>query len=455
MNVFRPLLYQLYLLQLENYSIRGFWRLMRRKVVYEFFAGRTRHAIKWTLKTRIIFALTLVLAGLASWSQSDNFDYSPWMKWVISFGYFILYSNLLGSIFLTISVLLFWPLDYISKSIIVARGKAKLRQFPNVKIIGITGSFGKTTMKESLAAVLSEKYKVLKTPDNINTPVGISRLVLKELNEQTQVFIVEMGANRMHDIRELCQLAVPDISVLTGINEAHLETFGNIQNTIQTKFEIVQYAKAQALAVLNADSPHIKANFNKYTGTKRVAWYQSGEMPFNVEVPLLGEYISGVLNACVIVAKEMNMSDEEIKRGFQKIQPVPHRLQPIKNPNGITVIDDSYNGNPAGVSEAIKVLKKYPATRRIFITPGLVEMGSESEKVHMKIGEELATVADLVILVKNSATPHIAAGLEAKGFDAKNIMWFNSAQEAHGSLGGILKSGDVILFQNDWPDNYL
>lgn len=457
MNLFKPLLYQLYLLQLENYSIRGFWRLMRRKVVYDFFGNRSRHVLVWTMKAKLVFVLTLVLAACSSWSQSQNFvGMSQGAQGLIAFGYFVLYANLLGSIFLTLSVWILSPADFLVKAYIVAKGKAKLKQFPNLKIIGITGSFGKTTMKEALATVLAQRYKVLKTPENINTPVGISRLVLKELKPETEIFIVEMGANHKHDIRELTKLAQPDVSVLTGINEAHLETFGNIETTISTKFEIVTFSKPESLVVLNADSSLVKANFEKYVTNHRVIWYQSQEgVPFQANVSLIGGYIIGVLNACLSIGKEFKLSDEEIKRGIEQIQAVPHRLQVIKSPNGITVIDDSYNGNPAGVSEAIKALKAYPAKRRIYITPGLVEMGSENESVHIKIGEQLASVADLIILIRNSATPFIAKGLSSKGFDVKNIVWFNSASKAHASLGGILVSGDVILFQNDWPDNYM
>ena len=161
-------------------------------------------------------------------------------------------------------------------------------------------------------------------------------------------------------------------------------------------------------------------------------------------------YVSGILNACVLIAKELGLTEDEIKRGIAKIKPIPHRLQVIENANGVTVIDDSYNGNPAGAVEAIRVLGKFIGRRKIYITPGLVEMGTEAQTVHRKIGEQLSGVADQLILIRNSVTPFIAAGFN----NDSNIIWFNSATEAHAGLKEILKSGDVILFQNDWPDNY-
>jgi len=317
-------------------------------------------------------------------------------------------------------------------------------------VIGITGSFGKTTFKECLSPILGEKYNVLKTPENINTPVGISRLVIKELNEQTQILVIEMGAYQTGDIKEICQIAAPDIAVLTGINEAHLEMFGSIENTIATKFEIAQFAKPDALVVLNENNALVKNNFAKHVGNRKVLWYQDSEtLPLGATTPLLGSYVAGILNACVLIAKELGLTEDEIKRGIAKIKPIPHRLQVIENANGVTVIDDSYNGNPAGAVEAIRVLGKFIG-RKIYITPGLVEMGTEAQTVHRKIGEQLSGVADQLILIRNSVTPFIAAGFN----NDSNIIWFNSATEAHAGLKEILKSGDVILFQNDWPDNY-
>ena len=262
---------------------------------------------------------------------------------------------------------------------------------------------------------------------------------------------MEMGAYRRGEIKALCEIATPDIAVLTGINEAHLERFGSIENTIKAKFEIVENAKSDALIVLNNDNFFVRENYKFHLGTRGVDFYKATERQLDYPaVPLLGEYIWGTINACVIIAKKLGMNDQEILRGIAKIKPVPHRLEKIENPNGITIIDDSYNGNPDGVKEAIKVLGKFEGRRKIYITPGLVEAGERIKTVHNSIGESLNPVADLVILIKNSVTPFIAEKL-----DPKKVIWFESAQEAHASLPNILKSGDVILFQNDWPDNYI
>jgi UDP-N-acetylmuramoyl-tripeptide--D-alanyl-D-alanine ligase len=165
------------------------------------------------------------------------------------------------------------------------------------------------------------------------------------------------------------------------------------------------------------------------------------------------------VDAAMQVAALLGVSLEDIKKGIEAIKPVEHRLQPIKSNGNILVIDDAYNGNPDGVKEAIKVLSRFTDRRKVFITPGLVEMGKASNDVHREIGKELMGVADVVVLIKNSVTPWIEQGiseeLKANSYKLTAIQWFNTAQEAHQSLSKILQPNDVVVFQNDWGDQYI
>jgi UDP-N-acetylmuramoyl-tripeptide--D-alanyl-D-alanine ligase len=171
---------------------------------------------------------------------------------------------------------------------------------------------------------------------------------------------------------------------------------------------------------------------------------------------LLGEYVIGDILGCIQIAKHLNLSDTEIKIGIENIIPIPHRLQPIINSKKkIVIIDDSYNGNSTGVNEAIKVLNEYKSKRKIFVTPGIAETGDKNRTIHFEIGKKLSKVADLVVLINNSATPYIKEGLLYRDFSEKNILFFNSSLEAYEKINKILKPNDVILFQNDWPENYL
>lgn len=403
-----------------------------------------RKELVWTLKIKLIFVLAVLLQIALSFWLTDSTVLAIILFIVLSFVHFI---------FLIVASVLLLPFDFAAKKIIVRKATRKISKFRDLKIIGITGSYGKTTMKEALAAVLAQKFKVLKTPENINTPLGISRLILKELSADIEIFIVEMGAYKRGDIRALCEIARPDISILAGINEAHLERFGSLSDTIRAKFEIVENARDNALIVLNSEDERVKQNYQKYLGARKVLFYSREDdlADFRkIDIPILGEYIWGVVSACVIIARELGMNPGQIGEGITKIKPVPHRLEMIRSTNDVIVIDDSYNGNPDGAREAVKVLSRFPGRRKIYVTPGLVEMGTSSSEIHREIGHNLNSVADLVVLIKNSVTPFIAEELPQE-----KIIWFSSAQEAHSRLREIIQPGDVILFQNDWPDNYL
>jgi len=322
-----------------------------------------------------------------------------------------------------------------------------------VKIIGIAGSYGKTTMKEAISTILSQKYTVLKTPENINTSLGIARMINRKLNEKTEVLVVEMGEYTKGDIHYICTVVKPQIGIITGINEAHLERMGKIENTIQTIFEIAQNMNKKGLLVLNGDDELIKSNYNSYISQQKVAWY-SKDNSLDLKSGLLGRYGRGVVHAGSIIGKELGLSDEQIKKGAALVKPLSHRLEPIEGARGVLVIDDSYNGNPEGVREAIHVLSTYEGRRKVYITPGLVETGEKNAEIHREIGQELAPVADLVVLIENSATPFIAEGLIEKGFKKDALLWYKSSTAAHADMGNIVRPNDVVVFQNDWPDNY-
>lgn len=478
--LFQTSKYQLYLFQLENYNIRRFLGLISIAIWRK--KGESRQRLIWTQKAKVLFGLAVVLEAAAAYLFAAIYAGVTGKIFLVVL-FFIVLNWLFFFVFLILAAILLSPVDYILKKIIIERAKRKIAKFPDLKIIGITGSYGKTTMKDALAAVLAAKFKVLKTPDSVNTPLGIANLMLKQLTATTQILIVEMGAYGRGDIARICEITKPHISILTGINEAHLERFGSIENTILAKFEIIDCLRDGGLAVVNGDNEYIQEEYEAHPGKYKLVFYSArsgklvdykienyrfyddgsgigfnlsalGQSLGDIRLPVIGDYILGVVIACVIVSRTLGMSTEEISGGTREIRPAPHRLQPIQNPNGILVIDDSYNGNPDGVHEAIMTLQKFSGRRKIYLTPGLVEMGDKTKQIHENIGKELAGAADLVILIETSVTGHIARGLAEVGFSEDKIMKFPDAQAAHAALPEILKKGDVILFQNDWPDNY-
>lgn len=484
MNLFKIPKYQLYLFQLENYEIFRYLKLLFKK---GFFQNQQplRKNLVWTLKAKTFLSLAFLMQiGISvlvfCFINKSDLTFNPQslatgvFVFLLLFGFYFVF-------YIFISLLLL-PLDSVLKSLIVWRAKFKIKNLSNLKVVGIAGSYGKTTMKEVVSSVLSVKYKVLNTPESVNTPVGVARWVLKNLKNDTEIFVIEMGEHYQGDVEELCKLASPDISMVTGINEAHLERMGSLETVVLTIFEIVSGTKPGGVVVINGDDKNVLENYKKFiwpdhklviyskqnreSGIKNFefnstnfSWKVVHEKIGEFQIHLLGEYALGVVDAVVKLGLKLGLTKEEIKKGLENIKPVTHRLQPSLSGGNVLVIDDAYNGNSEGVKEAISVLSRFTNRRKIYITPGLVETGSSAKEVHLAIGKQLAEVADVVILIKNSVTPFIQEGIneanKLKSQSANKLIWFDTAQEAHASLKNILKPGDVILFQNDWGDQYL
>ena len=467
MNHYNPIRFFYFhhlLLQLEEYDTARFIKAVSNtKGVPP--SRDFRKPLKYTAKIKLIMALNSLLIFLLSFFVSNFFSNNPYKIVILVFIYALgLYFSY---ILLIIINTLLYPVDIFIKELMVFFAKNKLKKQKNIKIIGVAGSYGKTGMKDLIATVLEEKYQVVKTPESFNTPIGIARTILTQVDEKTEILVIEMGEYYSGDIKNICKIAPPQIGVITGINEAHLERLRSIDNSVKTIFEIAQNMKPDGILVLNGKDKNIKNNYKKFISDQEVYIYSAkGKIEFNEDAPgfiyqrmffpVLGQYNLDKIDGAIHIAKKLGLTDQEVQNGLKKIKTPAHRLQPVLNrEKNILVIDDSYNGNPDGVEEAIKTLSLFKKRRKIFVTPGLVEMGAESEQIHQRIGKRLNDVLDIVILIKNSVTPGIEKGLTRAGFDEKNIIWFDSMMEAQNNLGLILRSGDVVLFQNDWPDNYV
>lgn len=493
----------IYILQAEQYDVKRFikWALWNIAAWITFRKIEVRQKIDWTLKAKILFTASWMIAAciiiMIFWLTQALL--------IVVAGALLIF--IFSPLILLAALILIWPLDFLAKLWIVRKAKRRLKKFPDLKIIGITGSYGKTTMKEALSSLLSAKFKILRTPENINTAVGVAKIILKKLRPEHEIFIVEMGAFKKGDIKKLCRLAPPAISILTGINEAHLDRFGSLKNTIEAKFEIVKFMRKNGIAYLNSKNKLVLENFSRFCEGKNVKFYPSlditlsgqtfptyveakvgeheilmngekdkyeirntqwldetGGFSFEIlkntqklleaKTKILGSYILDTLLCAVMIAESLGVDPVLIAERIPQIKPIEHRLCPIQGANNVLVIDDAYNGNPDGAAEAMETLKRFKNRRRIYITPGLVELSGKSAEIHEKLGLHLAQCADIVIFIKNSATPFIEKGLLKGRFEKENIVWFKTAQAAHAELGSLLQPNDVVLFQNDWPDQY-
>lgn len=468
MNIFKNVYFQLLLLQLEEYDLVRFLKVV---VKTKGMAPNrpVRKPLVFTAKIKLILAVSIFIYLFLLLFALKMGYFSPFKLIIFTFltGLYLYFSF----IFLIIASVLIFPFDFVVKEIIILLAKRKIKKFSNLKIIGVAGSYGKTGMKEFIATILEQKYNVLKTPESVNTPFAISELVLKKLDPDTEVFVVEMGEYYRGDVKNICAIARPDIAVVTGINEAHLERMGSLDNAVATIFEVVENMEKKGLVLLNGNDDLVKNNYKKFISSQEVYLYKNkgrGEFDENLPgyilkegassifFPLLGAYNLDKIDAAIFLAKKLGLTENQIAAGVRNIKPIPHRLQPLINRQANTlVIDDTYNGNPDGVEEAISTLSQFKKRRKIYVTPGLVEMGEKKGEIHYNIGKKLAKVADLVVLIKNSVTPYIDEGLRKSGFNKKNVIFFESADQAYKNLNKIIKSGDVALLQNDWPDNYL
>lgn len=476
----KTFLYQLYIFQLEEYQSARFFRALFRKGLFPPHSLRKK--VKWTQKTAVLLVLSLtqqvILTLIIVYFLSQAIENTLALFLIGLFFFYLL--TILAFVFLAQSADILKPFEYLIKWWIIHKAKEKMKHYRG-KVIGITGSYGKTTMKETLATVLAEKFKVVKTEGNNNTPLGIARTILKKLTHDTDIMVVEMGEYVKGDVKALCAITKPDISVITGINEAHLERYMTMENAISTKFEIVENAKENAFILLNGDDELVMQNFEHYVGDHDFYFYHSKDAAnlkinnynFNqtdasqtfelvidnittgrLKTPIAAKYIIGNIVAAFAVGRYLGIKDSEIRIGVSKLKNVDHRLQPLHKQSGILIIDDTYNGNSEGIKQGLNLLANFTQRRKVYVTPGLVETGTLSKELHLQIGKDISNVADVVVLIKNSVTGFIYDGLIQEGFDDKKIIWFENSKIAYEQLATLLKPNDVVLMQNDWSDNY-
>ncbi|MDE6613078.1 MAG: UDP-N-acetylmuramoyl-tripeptide--D-alanyl-D-alanine ligase [Clostridia bacterium] len=340
----------------------------------------------------------------------------------------------------------------------IKSAKAKLKN-SDIKIIGITGSYGKTSTKFILNSLLSRKYRVLCTPRSHNTPVGIALAVNNAKLEDYDIFIAEMGARHIGDIAELCEICPPDVSLITGICGQHLETFKTFSNVVKAKGEILDATKEHAVIAedcydLFAEHPVAKSRCScvtdiECTAEGTVFTLTLGGESRRVKCKLLGAHSARNIALAAEAAYAVGMTVEEIAGAVEEIEYIEHRLQLIKS-GGVNILDDGYNSNVKGAAAAIEVLKLFGG-RKIAVTPGLVELGVMEEEENFNLGKKLVGL-DFVILVGDTLVTAVKRGyVQGGGEEAKLIIkpTLAAAQEA---LKEYLHDGDTVLFLNDLPD---
>ncbi len=344
------------------------------------------------------------------------------------------------------------------------------------QVVAITGSYGKTGTKEAVAHLLETKYPLIKTPGSFNTPMGLCKVINEKMETHHEMFVTEMGATRPGDIKELCELVRPTVGIITSIGVAHMETFGNTEAVARTKFELADALPPDGILIYNADYALARTHAGGRPQNTITYGLEQGAdyMPLNlrcgregsvfdiktpngtiegVKIQLLGKLHALNVTAAFAVGRHFGIDPERLKYGASTLAQVEARLQLIQNPGGYLIINDGFNSNPIGAATAAETLGYFTGFKKIMVTPGIVDLGGEHEKVNFAFGKAAAPFCDAVLLINERRTKPISDGLLSAGFDENNILHFPSLAAARGWLAQNTDANSVVLFENDLPDH--
>jgi UDP-N-acetylmuramoyl-tripeptide--D-alanyl-D-alanine ligase len=376
-------------------------------------------------------------------------------------------------------VFFFQPLTVYWQQKIIKKAKEKRAKFKDLIVIGITGSYGKTSTKEFLNTILSSKFKVLSTPAHQNTDIAIAKLILEKLTKEIEIFIVEMAAYKREEIISPCQIVKPKIGILTGINEQHLATFGTKENIIKTKFELIESLPEDGMAVFNWDNNYIRSKIKnqkskiqvknqKFYSTKEKLDIWAEDIKIEKEwiyfkvfskdgdsadfrVNLLGAQNVENILAAACVAKELGMSLKEISTACLKIKSWQGGIQLKKGKGGLNIIDATYSANPDGVISHLEHLKLWSG-QKVIVTPCLIELGKASKEVHKRIGKKIGEICDLAIITTKDKLKEISSEAIKMGMKKENILFLENPKEILKKIKSFCQEGDnIILLEGRVP----
>ncbi len=422
----------------------------------------------------LILALPFILlAAMGGKAKLLLFPVSSWLALCVGMQkYLIMFANKVNR-----------PIEKGVNNHYINDAKRILKENPDLTIIGVTGSYGKTSVKFYLETLLRQRYRVLVTPESYNTPMGIVITIRKFLKPTHEIFVCEMGARYVGEIKEDCDLVHPHHGLITSIGPQHLDTFGSLENIQKTKFELADAVPDGGILFLNGDNEYIAEELERRKGSRPLydtpVMYHSQKIgsgyyasdivitnhgtDFTVNAPdgeterfsmkLVGMHnVINVMGA-IAVAHEIDIPLAELRIPVRRIQSVPHRME-MKNHGDVTIIDDAFNSNPIGSKAAVETLAIMDGMR-ILITPGMVELGEDEAEYNRKFGTYAADCCDRIFLVGRKHTEPIKEGILSKGFPEKHLEVFDKVEDAISRAYAVkTDQHKYILLENDLPDNY-
>lgn len=502
----RNLLFQSYLWQIKEYRLDRIFSFLRtsqgRKMIFSPLS-----LIKWIL---IIVGLSVVVYAYVVFGSIENYGLiilflylSFWCLWVLEgikavwilaargwklpiftlkiglilitvsviifgwfyiedLGFFLTYGPVLDKLLtptVFIIVIVFNLISWLIKKLIIFLAKRKIGMMKGLTVIGITGSYGKTSTKEFLYTILSEKFKVIKTEGYNNTEIAVAMTILKKLKSLHEIFIVEMGAYKMGEIKSICNIVSPQIGIITGINQQHVELFGSIENTIEAKFELIAGLKKQGQVIFNLNNKYTqrmykrakieRKDLNCFGYDENISYsvknvtkdaiifeliYKNNKI--KCQSNLFGrQNIENVVASC-FAALQLGFTLQEIATAVSKLKPPVHTMRLFYNKDKNPLVDDTFNSNPDGVLAALEYLSLYKQSKYLVMTP-LIELGKESKNIHELIGEKAAIVCDRVYLTNPNYYNSFASGWKKRRLESE-IGFINNSK---------LPDNGVVLFE--------
>lgn len=460
-----------YMLQNTEYKARPYlawyWRTADfSKVMYRRQLEPTRAAklLVWTLAACMVAEVVLGVA-LIFFGAQGKAPGGVYFGAALVVAYPVVWAHAIIALVALGRVLIVTP-RY--RAMIVAAEKTYATH-PGMKL-AVVGSYGKTSMKELLATVLGAHAKVAATPANKNVTISHARFA-ETLAGDEDIVILEYGEGAPGDVARMAQLTRPTHAVITGVAPAHLDRYKTLDAAAEDIFSIADFVDHDHVFV-NVESPHVRpylrSGFELYDRRGARGWKISdvhidfsgtsftlarGSVRMKLRSGLLGRHHLGPIAFAATLAYALDIPPEQIKEAISRTKPHEHRMQPYPLAGG-WVIDDTYNGNIEGIRAGTELLKELPATRKLYVTPGLVDQGVETEAVHQEMGRLIAAAKpDIVVLMQNSVTSYIREGLNVTGFKGE-VRIETDPLGFYTHLEHFLAAGDVVMLQNDWPDNY-
>lgn len=439
--------------------------IMMISIIYNFPKGKSKIPLKLTSRVKRMFVTELIINAIILLIYGITNHALIKLEIINILAVFIaMIANVINS-----------PIEAMVRQWYINDAKKILKSCPNLTIIGVTGSYGKTSVKNFLAKTLSAKYEVLVTPLNYNTTMGVVRTIRENLKSTHQIFVCEMGATKLNDIKEICDLVHPHYGVITSIGPQHLESFKSIENVIKTKLELADSVKEQGGTVfINCDNKYLKEQnldmdvikygvndesldfygYDLHSSEKGVSFKVKDESGKQIEftTKAIGRYNIVNIMAAIAVANKLGVKMESMVPRVREIKNVDHRLQ-LLNKGNINVIDDSYNSNPVSSKSAIDTLGEFEG-KKIIVTPGLIELGEKEDQYNFELGEYITTVCDYAFLV-GEHSKKVEEGIKSKGFNQSKVFVVGSPQEAMQKIMTLgIQDKITVLLENDLPDNY-